>query len=124
MIIRCIEHGPEVVGKGTANPTLAYNSKKYKTAIIPTNDLGIDENEIPIPTGRFDCSEHGCEEDGYAWVTPDEYEKYENGQRDFRSQDGRIIHLSTRTVYLGRYLGTDPDAAAHGIWQSEFYNDP
>lgn len=94
MLLRCRDHGPDVIGAGLRNPTLAYGDEKYCKALVTAS-------HIP-------CPEDDCPNAAFAWLTPDEAEAWEGGQSEFQLNSGELVELDFEH-WLGRYVEAEDD---------------
>lgn len=94
MLLRCRDHGPDVIGAGLRNPTLAYNDEKYCKAFVTVS-------QIP-------CPEDGCPNAAFAWLTFDEVEAWENGQEVLQLDSGESVELFFEH-WLGPYVDVEDD---------------
>lgn len=94
MLLRCREHGPDVIGAGLQTPTLVHDNEKYCKALVTVSHIS--------------CPEDNCPNAALAWLTLDEAEAWENGQNEIRLGSGETVELDFEH-WLGRYVDVEDD---------------
>lgn len=93
MLLRCYDHGPDVIGKGLRNPTLTYDGEKFCSAVPPRDYIR--------------CPESNCTNDALAWLTVNETEQWEDSREVFQTDNGNDVVLMHFDVALAEYVGHD-----------------